>query len=60
MMTPGTILYAIHNGRPFTVVKKTKPKNGYLGGVKVIHLKAGHIEMSVRVDLIEVYFREGQ
>lgn len=49
-------LRCLTTGRIFAVVKKTKPKNGYLGGVKVVHLKGGYTEMSLRVDLVLQYF----
>lgn len=55
-MTPGQSLRCLTTGRIFTVVKKTKPKNGYLGGVKVIHLKGGYTEMSIRTELVTRYF----
>jgi hypothetical protein len=57
---PGTLLRSLATGRCFTVVKKTEPKNGYSGGLKVVHLKGGHIEMSVRAELLESYFTEVQ
>lgn len=52
----GKALRCLATGRTFTVIKKRKPKGGYSGGVKVVHLKGGHTEMSVRVDLLGRYF----
>lgn len=52
----GKALRCLATGRTFTVIKKRKPKGGYSGGVKVVHLKGGHTEMSVRVDLITNFF----
>lgn len=55
-MKPGTTLLCTSSGRLFTVVPKRKPKNGYAGGVKMIHLKADNVEQSVREDLLMEYF----
>lgn len=54
----GKALRCRATGRLFTVVSKRKPKNGYLGGVKVVHLTAGATHQSVRADLIGQLFEE--
>lgn len=56
-MKPGTSLQCRTTGRLLTVRKKRKHKSYNPAGVKVVHLKAEHLEMSIRADLIDEYFK---
>lgn len=55
-MKPGTTLRCKTTGRPYTVVTKRKHRGRNENGVKMIHLDGGVIKMSIRLDLLDVYF----